>query len=115
MTNLQIAEIYAERDRVINAYTRYPGTKEWEAVLAVKKKLRVLESERLVEHPPKVPQKILNFLETVTEASSAEMVKQCNITRHQLRHGLLKLLKDQQIEKLKTGLYRVMDRNKNDK
>jgi predicted Rossmann fold nucleotide-binding protein DprA/Smf involved in DNA uptake len=105
-------------DQATNAYSRYPGTENWRAFLECKAK--VLRLKELLEPPaPPIPvpvdpstplstsERIHALLHNRKELSSSEMWQNLGITKDQLRHGLLKLLKEGKIEKVKTGFYRV--------
>lgn len=116
-------------DKATNAYSRYPSIENWQAFLECKAK--VLRLKELLEPPapsvsvlpvsvpavPAVPsapsanlstsERIYALLQSRKELSSSEMCQNLGITKDQLRHGLLKLLKEGKIEKITTGFYRV--------
>jgi len=110
-------------DRATHAYSRYPSTENWQTFLECK--ARVVRLKELLEQPaPPVPvppisvpadpsanlstsERIYTLLQSSKELSSSEMCQNLGITKDQLRHGLLKLLKEGRIEKITTGFYRV--------
>ncbi len=115
----QIAEAQAEWDKATNAYSRYPGGEEWKAFLDAKKKVEYLQNIKqsltnlktrqacVTNIGASTPEKILSFLKTVSESNYADIIKQCHLTKDQVRHALLKLLKDKRIEKVKQGWYKI--------
>jgi hypothetical protein len=115
MTTLdqKIAEAQAEWDAATNAYSRYPGTEEWQTFLDAKKKVYTLkgllktDNAKPLKGEMPTDKKVEEFLRTVPESNYPEIIEQCHITKDQLRHALLKLLKDQRIEKVRTGRYRI--------
>ena len=102
-------------DKATQVYSRYPSTENWQAFLECKAK--VLRLKELLEPPASVPaapsanistsEKIYTLLHDHKELSSSEMCQNLGITKDQLRHGLLKLQKENRIEKITTGFYRV--------
>jgi len=99
-------------DAATNAYNRYPGSENWEKFLECKD--RVLRLKEQLEKPAISPalslstsEKIYTFLQSRKELSSSEICQSLKITKDQLRHGLLKLLDEGKIEKIKTGFYKV--------
>lgn len=105
-------------DKATHAYSRYPGTENWQTFLECKAK--VLRLQELLE--PSAPsvsvpadpsahlstsERIHALLQSCKELSSSEMCQKLIITKDQLRHGLLKLLDEGKIEKVTTGFYRV--------
>jgi predicted Rossmann fold nucleotide-binding protein DprA/Smf involved in DNA uptake len=116
----KIVEAQAEWDGATNAYSRYPSAENWQDVLTAKRKVKELQDlkhateeeqaktlERVLQKERPTTEKVQSFLRTVPESSYAEIIKQCGITKDQLRHALLKLLKEEKIEKIKTGWYRL--------
>jgi hypothetical protein len=103
-------------DHATNAYSHYPSAENWQDFLECKAK--VLHLKELLEQPTpssaSVPsanlstsERIYALLHTRKELSSSEMCQNLTLTKDQLRHGLLKLLQEDKIEKVKTGLYKV--------
>ena len=110
-------------DKATQVYSRYPSTENWQAFLECKAK--VLRLKELLEPPaPTVPvppfsvpadpstnlstsERLYALLQSRKELSSSEMCQNLGITKDQLRHGLLKLLQEDKIEKVTTGFYRV--------
>ena len=110
-------------DKATHAYSRYPSTENWQAFLECKAK--VLRLKELLNPPaPTVPvppfsvpadpsanlstsERIYALLQSRKELSSSEMCQNLGITKDQLRHGLLKLLQEDKIEKVTTGFYKV--------
>ena len=106
-------------DHATNAYSRYPSAENWQDFLECKAK--VLHLKELLEQPtpssasvPAAPsanlstsERIYALLHARKELSSSEMCQNLTLTKDQLRHGLLKLLKEDKIEKVTTGFYRV--------
>ena len=110
-------------DKATHDYSRYPSTENWQAFLECKAK--VLRLKELLNPPaltvpvppvsvPADPSANLStseiiyaLLQSRKELSSSEMCQNLGITKDQLRHGLLKLLKEGRIEKITTGFYRV--------
>jgi len=106
-------------DHATNAYSRYPSAENWQAFLECKAK--VLHLKELLEQPvsastsvPAAPsanlstsERIYALLHARKELSSSEICQNLTITKDQLRHGLLKLLKEDKIEKVKAGLYKI--------
>lgn len=104
-------------DHATNAYSRYPSAENWQTFLECKAK--VLRLKEFLEQPslssaPATPSATLSTSERIyhlfqdrQELSSSEILQGLNITKDQLRHGLLKLLQEGKIEKVKTELYRV--------
>jgi len=117
----QIEEAQVEWDKATNAYSRYPGTEEWQAFLVAKKKVKELKSLKqastnlknwyssIPDKKASTTERIESFLRTVSEASYADMTQHCHLTKDQLRHGLLRLLKDDKITKIKIGLYKIKE------
>lgn len=109
----KIAEAQAEWDAATNAYSRYPGTEEWQTFLDAKKKVYTLkgllktDNAKPLNGEMPTDKKVEAFLQTVPESNYAGIMEHCHITKDQLRHALLKLLKDQRIEKVKTGWYKI--------
>lgn len=105
-------------DKATHAYSRYPSTENWQVFLECKAK--VLRLQELLDQPaltsavPATPstnlstsERIYALLHVRKELSSSEMCQNLNITKDQLRHGLLKLLDEGKIEKVTIGFYRV--------
>ena len=106
-------------DKATHDYSRYPSTENWQAFLECKAK--VLRLKELLEQPAPSPasvpaalsanistsERIYTLLHARKELSSSEMCQNLGITKDQLRHGLLKLLQEDKIEKVTTGFYRV--------
>jgi hypothetical protein len=115
--------LYEQRVRAIKAYQLYPGEKELTHIQVLRKQIEALEEEQeriqsgdsqdvpqrmRADDSRDVPQRILDFLGKVKEARYSEIQKGCSLTKDQCRHGLLKLLKGNQIEKGEGGQYRVI-------
>ena len=102
-------------DHATNAYSRYPSAENWQAFLECKAKVLLLEqptpSSASVPAAPSAnlstSERIYALLHARKELSSSEMCQNLTLTKDQLRHGLLKLLKEDKIEKVTTGFYRV--------
>ena len=98
-------------DNATNAYSRYKGLKEWEVFLECKE--QVLRLRRLLTKPVSsaevsTSQKIYVLLQSSIGFSSSDICNALEITKDQLRHGLLKLLDEGKIEKIKMGFYRAL-------
>lgn len=118
MTTLdqKIAEAQAEWDAATNAYSRYPGTEEWQTFLDAKKKVHILKGLLKEDKPPPIAsrqkettsaEKVLAFLKTAAEVTYSDIMIHCNLSKDQVRHALLKLQKDETVEKIKTGVYKI--------
>ena len=110
-------------DKATHDYSRYPSTENWQAFLECTAK--VLRLKELLNPPaltvpvppvsvPADPstnlstsERLYALLQSLKELSSSEMCQNLGITKDQLRHGLLKLLQEDKIEKVTTGFYRV--------
>ena len=101
-------------DHATNAYSRYPSAENWQTFLECKAK--VLRLQELFEQPVlssapssnlSTSERIYALLHARKELSSSEMCQNLILTKDKLRHGLLKLLKEDKIEKVTTGFYRV--------
>ena len=101
-------------DHATNAYSRYPSTENWQTFLECKAKVlrlqELLEQLVLSSLPTSslsTSEKIYDLLKAQQKLGFSEMCHKLAITKDQLRHGLLKLLKEDKIEKVKTGLYKI--------
>ena len=101
-------------DRATNAYSRYPSFENWQTFLDCKE--RVLRMREILEQSASsslptsglsTSEKIYDLLKAQQKSGSSEMCEKLMITKDQLRHGLIKLLKEDKIEKIKTGLYKI--------
>ena len=97
-------------DEATNAYNRRPNAENWQRFLECKRIVLSLR-EPLVRDlrtpEKKTDDKIYDFLLSLYPQiiESKEIMRGCNITKDKMRHGLLKLLDQGKIEKIKTGYY----------
>lgn len=112
----QLTQAQEEWDAATHAYSRYPRAEQWQAFLKAKEKVLTLRRQREAPDESTSSQKaqtlktsdlLCAFLQTVAQATNKQMVQACNLTDDKVRHGLLSLLKQQKIEKLDSGLYKI--------
>lgn len=107
----------AEWDIATNAYSRHAGAMEWEAFLLAKQKVQRLRERHQASHDltyrklSPTTQTILRLLQQQPDMSYAHMMHHGTLTKDQVRHGLLWLIKNGMIEKIKAGQYRILHCN----
>lgn len=105
-------------DEATNAYSRRPNAENWQRFLECKRivlSLRepVIKESLMPEKKKEIKEtadnKIYDFLLSLYPQiiESKEIMRECNITKDKMRHGLLKLLDQGKIEKIKTGYYQI--------
>lgn len=108
--NLSIAKAQEVWDEATNAYSRRPNAENWQRFLECKRIVLALKNpvvRDLRTDEKKADDKIYDFLLSLYPQiiESKKIMTECGITKDQMRHGLLKLLAQRKIEKIKTGYY----------
>lgn len=117
--NLSIAEAQEAWDEATNAYSRRPNAENWQRFLECKRIVLALREpvvrdlrtpEKQKEATKTADIKIYDFLMGLYPQiiESKKIMTECGITKDQMRHGLLKLLAQRKIEKIKTGYYQAI-------
>lgn len=111
--NLNISKAQEAWDEATNAYSRRPNAENWQRFLECKRIVLSLKEPivRDLRTPEKkTDDKIYDFLLSLYPQiiESKKIMRECNITKDKMRHGLLKLLDQGKIEKIKTGYYQAI-------
>lgn len=117
--NLSIAKAQEAWDEATNAYSRRPNAENWQRFLECKRIVLALKKpvvrdlrtpEKQKEATKTADIKIYDFLMGLYPQiiESKKIMTECGITKDQMRHGLLKLLDQRKIEKIKTGYYQAI-------
>jgi predicted Rossmann fold nucleotide-binding protein DprA/Smf involved in DNA uptake len=107
---MNLIQAQKEWDDATNAYSRRPNADNWHRFLECKRIVLALKNPvvRDLRTPEKkADDKIYDFLLSLYPQiiESKKIMTECGITKDQMRHGLLKLLDQGKIEKIKTGYY----------
>lgn len=113
---MNLIQAQKEWDDATNAYNRRPNFENWQRFLECKRIVLALREpvikdfwtpEKQKEVTKTADAKIYDFLMSLYPQimESKKIMTECGITKDQMRHGLLKLLAQGKIEKIKTGFY----------
>lgn len=106
-------------DEATNAYSRRPTSENWQRFLECKRIVLALREpvikdfltrEKKKEIKETADNKIYDFLRGLYPQiiESKKIMTECGITKDQMRHGFLRLLKQKKIEKIGTGYYQAI-------